>query len=207
MQTVIAALNSIAPLGSELENHLSQILQPFQFDKKQYVSRIDHVPHYIYFVEKGLIRGFYRSNTGKETTTWIMKENDIIVNVISFFSQTKALETIETLEESLLWGVTFQDLENTFIQYPSFNEHGRKIAINYYQLSELHHYRMDRQTALDRFKALIESSPDLLDRVSNAYLASYLRMNQETLSRIKKKYYQEQKDKGKLMMGTTSLIK
>lgn len=114
-----------------------------------------------------------------------MKEGDVIVSVESFFSQTESYESIHALEDCRLHSLSYRDLQEAYQNYPEFNFIGRLLTEKYYRLSEERLYSIRMQRGLEKYKSLIEHHPQLIQRVPSKYLASYLGLTEETLSRIR----------------------
>jgi CRP-like cAMP-binding protein len=116
-----------------------------------------------------------------------MLENDVAISVESFFCQSTSKEYIQALEETDLWYITYEELQDTYSKFPEFNLIGRIITENYYVLSEQRSACMRQQRAPERYRFLLENYPTLIQRVPSKYLASYLGITEVTLSIIKSK--------------------
>jgi CRP-like cAMP-binding protein len=194
MENLIALFNSIAPLSPALEAYLRSIIKRRHIARKEILLREGDVARHIYFIEKGLFRSYYFIQD-IEVSSWFMKENDIFVSVQSFFFQSASYETIEALEDSVVWCISYDQLQHAYAHFHEFHVHRGTILEKYYALSEQRHYMTRRQAAYDRYAALIEKEPELIYRVHAKHLASYLGLNTSTLSHIRAKYTAEQKKK------------
>ena len=183
-QSLFQLFNSITPISNALEERLSNTLQTKIFPKKQLLLKEGQVSNYIYFIEKGFLRSFY-INHGKEITGWFMKENDIIVSVNSFFKREPSYEYIQVIEESTVHYVHYDELQNIYKDFIEFNIVGRVLAEIYYTLSEERLYAMRSHTAEERFNSLLDKHPEIIQRAPVGYIASYLGITHETLSRIR----------------------
>ncbi|SDC32594.1 Crp/Fnr family transcriptional regulator [Niabella drilacis] len=181
---LINRLNAVHPLSDELTVHLRDNLVTRELLKKDYLLKRGQVCEYIYFVERGLLRCFYEKND-EQITSWFMKEEDVIIAVNSFFNQSPSEENIVALEHTLLHGIHFEQLQEIYSRFIEFNIVGRILTTRYYILSEERLYFMRRERARDRYLYLLGTQPDLLQRVPLKYIASYLGINLETLSRIR----------------------
>jgi hypothetical protein len=79
----------------------------------------------------------------------------------------------------------FDDLQYLYKNYPAFNYIGRVITEQYLYILEIEVYNLRKQKAEDRYRFIVKHLPDLLQRVPLKYLATYLGMNLETLSRVR----------------------
>lgn len=187
MEELIALFNAIAPLSAPLEEYLRSLLRPRYVSRKEILMREGEIAKQIYFIEKGLVRSYYWIED-EEVCSWFMKEGDIFVSVQSFFFQAPSYETIEAMEEGIIWGISYNQLQYAYHHLPEFNYHRGVILEKYYGLSEQRHYITRRQTAYKRYVSLMEREQYLLQRVPAKYLASYLGITEGTFSHIKRVY-------------------
>ena len=154
------------------------------FEKRQLLVKAGEVEEYLNFVVKGLARMyFYKNKT--EVITNIAKEGEIISSSSSFLSGTPSNYYVETLEPSTLLSISRQHLEQAYKESPSIERLGR-LMTTYFVLQkeewELECMRLDTR---ERFLRFVGNNPELLLRVPQKYLASYLNMKPETFSRLK----------------------
>ena len=190
MDQLFLKFDSIQKLSPALRNYLQGCLKRKEIKKGEIILREGQVAKYIYFIEKGMIRSI-RYKNDVEKTVWIMRKDDLFVSVRSFFSQRPAVETIEAVEDCVLYYISFEELQKAYGDYPEFNLHGRTLLTNYYELSEERNDMRD-QPAYDRFVFLMTYYPDLVsdDEVTDKLLASYLSMTKEHYS-VQKRLYAE----------------
>jgi CRP/FNR family transcriptional regulator, anaerobic regulatory protein len=186
MEEVIKHLNAIYPLSEELKMFLASVIKERPIRKKEYLLKAGHVCRNICFISKGLLRCFYLQNS-QEVSSWFMMEGDVIISVESFFQQTKSKESIQALEDCLLYSLEYADLQYMYRNYAESNFVGRVLTEKYYILSEQRLYSLKIQKAPGRYKYILENFPVLLQRVPAKYIASYLGVSEETLSRIRSK--------------------
>ena len=116
-----------------------------------------------------------------------MKEGDLIISVESFFNQRPSYESIQVLEDCNLLCVSYYELQHMYKKFYELNYIARVLTEKYYALSEQRLYSLRMQRARDRYKFLLDNFAELIQRVPSKYLASYLSISEETLSRIKSK--------------------
>ena len=186
MEQLLRFLQSIHPLSVELQEHMQQILKPRELKRKEFLLKAGHVCRDICFVESGLLRCYY-SQKDNETSSWFMKEGDVIVSIESFFQQLPSYEWIQALEDTTLYGITFNELQHIYRAYPEFNFVGRVVLEKYYQLWAQQLYALRMKTGLERYDWLLENHFELTQRVPAKYIASWLGINETHLSLIKGK--------------------
>lgn len=185
MEELLQYLNLIFPLSNALCEHLSVILKSKKYLRKDFLLKSGHISDKIFFIERGLIRCFY-SQHEKEVCSWFMKEEDCIISVESFFKQKPSYENIQALEDTNTYYIDYNELQFIYQNFPEFNFIGRALTEKYYTLSEQRLYSLRMQTASERYHFLLENYPELIQRVPSKYLASYLGIAEETLSRNKR---------------------
>ena len=183
MEKLLALLNAIILMSPALQEHLRTIIRSRIIKKGTYIQKAGSICTHIWFIEKGLIR-IYHEAANKEVVTWLLKEGDIFIAVDSFFSQKPSSEYIQALEDMLIWGISYEELVATCLKYIEFNNHKDLIKTKYYELSDKIH-KMVTLPEKDRYLALMQTQPDLINRVKLDDLASYLQMAPKTLSKIR----------------------
>jgi CRP/FNR family transcriptional regulator, anaerobic regulatory protein len=185
MKELFELFNTIHPMSEGLQVALLKMLKRKEISKKTLLLKNGHVCDQIYFIEKGMFRCFYNVND-KEICSWFMKEGDVIISVESFFKRKPSYESIQAIEDAVVYYVTHSELNWLYSNFLEFNTIGRVVTENYYTLSEQRLYSLRSMKAVDRYDYLINHFPEIVRRVPNGYIASYLGITIETLSRIKK---------------------
>jgi CRP-like cAMP-binding protein len=186
IEKMLSAFHRLHPLADEMKERLIAITTIREYPKKHMLLQEGQVADYAYFVVKGLARAYY-INDGKEITTRFMDEGFIITSWLSFYSRKPGYEFIETLEDSVLARMHFKDLEKIYADVLEFNIIGRKLAEHFFFLAEQRTQMLRKHTAEEKYKFFLEQHPDLLQRIPLKYIATYLGMNEETLSRVRSK--------------------
>jgi hypothetical protein len=117
-----------------------------------------------------------------------MAESDVIVSVTSFFQQKPSYEYIEALENGSVYHITHDELERAYKDFAEFNFIGRELLTKYYLLSEERLFCLRNSTGLQKIEFLFTHYPNLVERVEQQHLASYLSMTPEYFSQCKKAY-------------------
>ncbi len=188
MKELLSLLNNIHPLSPALHQYLSQKLKTTTIAKKQFLLQAGQISRHIYFIKKGLLRCYYFQND-LEVCSKFLKEGDIIVSASSFFLQKESFESIQALENAVLWSICYDELQYIYKNFPEFNVIARVLSIKSYLLSEQRLNFIRMKNAADRYTSMLEFFPELVLRVPSKYLASYLSISVETLSRIRGNRY------------------
>lgn len=188
MENLLTFLNSVHPLANDSMDFLSDNLKWIEIPKKDFILKEGHVCHNIYFIKTGLLRCFHVKND-REISSAFMREGEVIVSVESFFNQSISKESIHALEDSFLFYLSFNELQFAYQNFPDFNSLGRILTEKYYQLSEENLNLLRMQRAREKYRNLLDHFPYIVQRVPLKYIASYLSITEETLSRIRSQKY------------------
>jgi CRP-like cAMP-binding protein len=182
----ISFLEQFGDLPTDLVIAIEQVLQKMEFPKKHILLKKGKVCSHLYFIEKGLARNFFEEED-KELTNDIVLEGELLVSFSSFISRTASLETIELLEDSVLYAIQYDDLQKLYQQFPIMERIGRMIAEHHYNSLAMKSYRLKFSNSSERYQYLFENKIEIVKRVPIGIIASYLGMSIETLSRIRGK--------------------
>ncbi len=183
---IVNMLNQLHPISEEIEIYLDKHLTEGSIKKGTYLLKSGHVCTHVYFIKKGILRGYVKE-TAKEITTWISSENDMVTSISSFDDQIPAIENIQALEDCEFLSITFADFQNLYVEIPEFNIVGRKLIQRYYRNSEARAFVARLSKAEYKYEYFLRNNPQLLNRLAIKHIASYLGITLETLSRIRKK--------------------
>lgn len=177
-------INQNIELTEEEFQTLASKLHPVSFDKKTKVVDIGEVSTTIYFVLTGIARRyFYRGK--QEVITHLVKEGGLMGSVISFLTGEPSRYILETMEPVTAFAISKDDLEGLFLSDKKWEKFGRKIITSFFLQIEYHNLENIKYSTRERFVNFMKQNPDLVLRVPQKYLASYLEIQPETFSRLK----------------------
>lgn len=142
--------------------------------------------NYIAFIQKGCFRVYYYDIKEKEIITWFSFTEMVITDLLGFYTTGKALFYVEALEDSVLYKITKQDLENLYKEFPVYREFGQKFAEEALTILMQRTLSLHTKSAEERYKELLQI-PDFMQKIPLKYVASYLGITDTSLSRIRKK--------------------
>ena len=163
---------------------LESILVPLKYTKNEMILREGETCTNIYWVVKGLVRQYYYKN-GKELTEYMATENNIVMCIESLFREQPTHLQIKALEPTVLIALPKADLEAVAMKSVNIQILYRKILEESLILSQIHADMLRFESAQDRYQKLIKRQPQLVLRAPLVYIASYLQMTPETLSRVR----------------------
>jgi CRP-like cAMP-binding protein len=183
-EDVLEFLNSFCRMRLPLYNHLHAILTPRHYRKGMVILARGAICGEIFFLSSGMVVGL-KLEKGKEVTTWIMRDGDVVTSPESFFDQKPSTERIIAVEDCTGWGITWVELEDTYAQFVEFNRHGRILTQGYYVRNLKHADFIKTYRGSEKYKLFLERNPEVVARCPNKYLASYLNVNPTTLSTLR----------------------
>lgn len=183
---LISIFKKFHPLNDEIEKRINQHTFPISYKKNKYlVSPVDR-NKYLFLIVKGVVRGFIKDGA-TEITTWIAQENEVVGTIRNLWIDGDSEEYLQALEDVDLIAIPHVLSEYLYENFAEANIVGRKMMEVYYRSAEERAYLCRISSAEKRYKRFLVSFPDLINRVSLKYIASFLAVRLETLSRIRAK--------------------
>ena len=163
---------------------LESILVPKKFAKGEMILKEGDVCENIYYIDKGLVRQFYYKNE-KELTEHIGAEGEIFMCIESLFREEPTKLQVEALEPCQLYLIPKHSLEQVALHNVNIQILYRKILEESLIVSQVHADLLRFETAQNRYLRLCKLKPQVVLRAPLVYIASYLQMTPETLSRVR----------------------
>lgn len=183
---ISAFVRLIHPVSQEVTNYIDKNSFPFFIQKGKYLVKAGTVCQHLYLINKGLVRAFIKEGK-REITTWINAENEIITSIRSLALNEPSPEYIQAIEDCELCAVEYGALEYLYEHFIEMNIVGRKLLEQYYRDAEERAFICRIPNAQKRYLRFIDHNPGLANRIPVKYIASYLGIAVETLSRIRGK--------------------
>lgn len=157
------------------------------YGRGDYFIREGEVSHRIGFLVSGIARVYHLAND-KEYTSYFCfpQRNRMVASFESFLTQRPSRESIHFLQDTELILISRSKLYELYEQSPAIQELGRRMAEYNYILAMERIYSLQHDTAQARYEKLLDIYADLINLVPHHYIASYLGVTPESLSRIRK---------------------
>jgi len=182
--SLINYISSYSPVSREAIKFIKSKLQVITLKKSDLLHKAGLQCPYLFYVAEGVLRGFIMDGK-REVTTWITAESGLVTSIRSFILRMPTLENISAIEDCTLLVLRREDIEELYATFPEGNLLGRKIAEVYYTWAESRAFICRLSKATSRYEFFISENGHLVNRIPLTYIASYLNMNLETLSRIR----------------------
>ena len=163
---------------------LESVLVPRKYQKGEIILKEGDVCADLYWITKGMLRQFYYKN-GKELTEHMAIENHIVMCIESLFNEQPNRLQIMALEPSIVYLLPRTRLEQVAMKSVNIQILYRKILEESLIQSQIHADMLRFESALDRYTKLVKRQPQLVLRAPLVYIANYLQMTPETLSRVR----------------------
>jgi CRP-like cAMP-binding protein len=186
VSSVVTILNYFHPVSEDIVKFLKEHASSVFFNKGELLLEEGQVCEHIYFIRKGVVRGFIREGK-KDITTWITAEGEMVSSILSFERKGSAIENMQAIEDCEVLALTLVDLDKLYEQFPEFNIVGRKLLQQYYSDAEGRAFIARLTNAETKYKQFLTRYSHFSNRIPLTYIASFLGMTLETLSRVRRK--------------------
>ncbi|MEL6867777.1 MAG: Crp/Fnr family transcriptional regulator [Bacteroidota bacterium] len=185
----IQYLQQLAPLSGEEQEYLRQHLPIRFFKKGAHLLKQDELSRAFYFNLKGCVR-MYHLVDGEEKTTFFYEEHQFISSYESFIKQKPATHYLQCIEDCQLVVISQEHAQALLVQFPRFEFLARVMME-----TELAMYQHMLATFItlnpeQRYLKMMKEQNALFQRIPQYYMATYLGVKAESLSRIKKRIAQ-----------------
>ena len=139
------------------------------------------------FIQQGELRMFYKTQDGKEINIEFFFENDFVTSYQSFIKQRPNKYFIQALTDCELITISYDALQNAYANSFYWQKFGRIIAEIVYSFAEQRSESFLFQNAEERYLTLLRNRPNIFEKIPLYHIASYLGIERESLSRLRKK--------------------
>jgi len=179
-------INRMYPLSDEIMEFMSSRTTFKKVSKGKFLLKPGDFCKDYYYIHKGILRSYIKYEE-KEITIWINPEGEITTSIRSIAGSRVSDEYIQVIENAELVIIPFDAMRELYDTFPEMNRVGRMLLEEYYAASEERVYIARLPNAQARYQHFINSRPELLNRIPLKYVASYLGITLETLSRLRAK--------------------
>lgn len=179
-------LDNIAKLkDADWEIFSSKLIRQ-EFPKKTLLLKAGQTENYLSFIERGIIR-FFIPKEDTDFTLSFSFANAFVSAYDSFLTQAPSNYHVETLTETVLWRLTYQDLQAIYAETEIGNTIGRNASEGLYLENFRREISLLTETAEQRYLKLFSERPELIEKIPLKYIASYIGITPQALSRIRRR--------------------
>jgi CRP-like cAMP-binding protein len=184
-------LNSVSTLcpkvtKAELE-YLESGLTITELKSKHFYIHANTIQKEIGFVFSGLLRAFYVDKDGNEISVNFIKEGRYATHYSALITQTPCKYYFQCLEPSIIVSIPYKHIQDGYNKFPNLERYGRLVAEEVLKMQQRRIESFLFENAETRYLDFINENPDLFNRVSLSYLSTFLGIERQSLTRIRKK--------------------
>jgi CRP-like cAMP-binding protein len=186
MEQIRLHFEKVVTLSDKDWQLFSSKLVKCRFPKKALVLEVGQTEEYLSFIETGVIR-FVIPHRENELTFGFAFEHSFVSAYDSFLTQTPSAYQLETLSQTVLWRLTYTDLQHIYRETKIGNTIGRFAGEELFLKKAKRELSLLNATAEERYLNLFTEQPHLLKRIPLKYIASYIGITPQALSRIRRR--------------------
>lgn len=186
MDTLIDFILRFGDLNRQQIDYIMSKAKTVELKKQAYFSEAGKVPQYVGFILEGVFRFCYYNNKGEEITNYFVDEGNFVVDNQKFESQIIAVEYVQAITDCKLLVFSKKDWDDIGDTIVGFEMIKAKITQKCLALAVERRSPLIAEDATTRYLSFLEGFPNLVNRIPLSYVASYLGITQQSLSRIRK---------------------
>lgn len=176
------------PLFPEVKEMIRVETDIKKFLKGEFILMEGEICKYCYFVISGIMMAYFQKDEDGENeddaVVWFMSTGDVAIGVTSFYEQSPSKEFIVALEDTICIRLSYEALQRIYDRHVEFNIIGRRLTEKYHMKFHMRNSTIV-YSAKVRYKKFQEEHPNLVNRIPNIYIASYIGITPSHLSKIK----------------------
>jgi CRP-like cAMP-binding protein len=186
MQTLLQEISQRCFVNPTLQEQLKIDFERKEISQGDMMLSQGQKANYLYFIESGVLHNYY-FHDGKKVSSWFYKEAQFISSWHSFYGQKPSFEEIECLESGVIYQISYANYQKLIADFPAFGNFARLLAEEMLIFLDEFNKGWSFLSAKEKYQTLLFYFPDIELRVKLGYIASFLGISQETLSRLRAK--------------------
>lgn len=173
------------PTSEDCEN-IGKFFTPVNSTRNSILEEQDKIPNYLYFINSGFMRLFYYDNNGEEQTTYLCSQTGFITSFSSFINQTKATENVECVTDCELLKISQFDAKQLVEKSELFKNFFLFMFEKSISQATQRANDLAMLNAEQRYQKMMDEQPYFIQNIPLQYIASFLGIKPQSLSRIRK---------------------
>lgn len=186
MDLLINTIKNFVPLSIDDEAIVRRLFNKKVFKKGDHLLKAGGICRHVIFIETGLVR-YYIGNDGTEQTNYFNREGEFVCDYTSFLPQAPSGVNIQALEDAVVWMVSFQGIQQLYKEVEHGERFGRlaieQVFVNV--ISQVASLYTDSPEV--RYHKFLANYSNVVQRIPQYYIASYVGVKPQSLSRIRKR--------------------
>ncbi|WP_234859088.1 Crp/Fnr family transcriptional regulator [Aquimarina aquimarini] len=184
MQNLLQEISNRCFVNPELQQRITTDFEIFEIKKGNTLLEQGNKANHLYYIHKGVLHNFYY-HAGKQTSSWFYAEDHFITSWYSFYAQKQSFESIEALEDCVLYRISYTKYQKLIADSPAFGNFARLLAEEMLSFLDEFSKGWSFLSAKEKYQVLQTYFPNVEQRIKLGFIASFLGISQETLSRIR----------------------
>ena len=183
--SILSNFRRFVTLSAEEEAAITAIIKTTRFKRRQFLDQPGYVSGYRNYIVKGAFRSYFIDQEGKDHTVQIAIEDWFVSDFYSYITRTPATLYVEALEDSILYQMSYADIEGLCREIHHLSEYFRITTERAFAFSRKRALSNLSKSAEERYLEFSQMYPGIVQRVPQKIVASYLGMSPEFLSKIR----------------------
>ena len=186
IKSLLDSIQNIITLSATEKDIVISLFKEKTYKKGDFFLADGQICKQVGFVTKGLLR-YYINHDGEDKTYDFAQENNFVCNYESFIPRAPSTKNIQALEDCEILQISYDDLQLFYKSISQAERFGRIVIEQVFiqTLKDLSSFYTD--TPELRYEKILKKHPDLLQRMSQYHIASYVGVKPQSLSRIRKR--------------------
>ncbi|REG87626.1 Crp/Fnr family transcriptional regulator [Winogradskyella sediminis] len=185
---ITVAFNDLIFTQAEIKI-IEPLFQKINVTKGTILLHADDLVEFQYYILDGCLRTYHTDTHGKEHTIQFGINDWWVSDYTAFVNSGKAILTIEALQDSTLYKISYEDMNYLYSEIPKIDRYFRiKLERSFAAFQKRIVVNLS-QSAKERYLTFISTHPEIVKNLKNYHIASYLGITTESLSRIKKELH------------------
>lgn len=185
---LIQRINDYIPLSDWEVNYVTQLFVAEKYSRKQAILKEGDVCRKLYFVAHGIVR-FSQFSKGEERTYVFRPEGSFCNDLESFLCQLPSMNNIYSVENTRILSITYDNLQLFYNNILHGDRFGRLAIEKVFVMVVNHLTTFYSKSPEQRYITFAKKHPELIQRIPQHYIASYVGVTPQALCRIKKNLY------------------
>ena len=186
MKSITEAIKRYVSVSEEDEKIIARLFHKKSYKKGEHLLEAGNICRYVIFIETGLVR-YYINQDGEEKTTYFNREDEFVCDYMSFLPQAPAWQNIQALEDTIVWVISHRDLQQFYKDVTNGERFGRLGIEEVFVQAILQIGSLYTDTPDVRYTKFVATFPQLVQRIPQYYIASYVGVKPQSLSRIRRR--------------------